>query len=125
MALLASITLDLGHRHAVHPDRRQRLAHLIELEGFYDRDDEFHGRLSLGGDRRFTMPNLSAMRAKNKRNLLLRPQPSADFCSVSRTRCGILHAAAQSRDPTTRAVPERGPRLCSAPGREETARCAA
>src|SRR3954471_22993285 len=43
---------------------------------------------------------------------------------VSRTRCSVLHAAAQSRDRTKRRALLR-PRLCSAPGREEAARCAA
>src|SRR4051794_36262891 len=37
---------------------------------------------------------------------------------VSRTRCGILHAAAQSRDRSDRCASLR-PRLCSAPLREE------
>src|SRR5436305_11962262 len=37
---------------------------------------------------------------------------------VSRTRCGILHAAPQSRDRTKRRRSVR-PRLCSAPLREE------
>src|SRR4051794_16410553 len=37
---------------------------------------------------------------------------------VSRTRCGILHAAAQNRDRTRRRTSLR-PRLCSAPLREE------
>ena len=37
---------------------------------------------------------------------------------VSRTRCGILHAAPQSRDRTEHRRPLR-PRLCSAPLREE------
>src|SRR4051812_38746573 len=43
MALLAPIALDLGHSHAVHADRGQGLAHLVELERFDDSDDEFHG----------------------------------------------------------------------------------
>src|SRR4051794_16272849 len=43
------------------------------------------------------MPNLSAMRAENKRNLARRCRLSADLC-LSRTRCSVLHAAAQSRD---------------------------
>src|SRR5205085_6728279 len=38
--------------------------------------------------------------------------------SVSRTRCGILHAAPQSRDRTKHRRSVR-PRLCSAPLREE------
>jgi hypothetical protein len=34
----------------VDPDGRQRLAHLVQLEGFDDCDDEFHGQafISLG-----------------------------------------------------------------------------
>src|SRR4051795_4863904 len=36
---------------------------------------------------------------------------------VSRTRCSVLHAAAQSRDPGLPKI--AGPRLCSAPLREE------
>src|SRR5436309_3246642 len=70
MALLAAIALDLGHRHAVHPDRGQRLAHLVELEGFYHGDDEFHGGgLAVLAGARSVMPVLSAIRAKNKRNV--------------------------------------------------------
>src|SRR4051812_39702271 len=39
---------------------------------------------------------------------------------VSRTRCSVLHAAAQSRDPSfVRRYVLHGPRLCSAPLREE------
>ena len=50
VALLAAVTLDLGDGHAVDADGRQRLAHLVKLEGFDDRDDEFHGQafISLG-----------------------------------------------------------------------------
>src|ERR1700730_3960839 len=44
VALLAAIALDLGNRHAVHTDGRQRLADLVKLEGVDDRDDEFHGK---------------------------------------------------------------------------------
>ena len=44
VALLAAVALDLGHRHAVDADGGQRLAHLVKLEGFDDRDDEFHGQ---------------------------------------------------------------------------------
>jgi hypothetical protein len=61
----------------VDPDRGQRLAHLVELEGFYDRDDEFHGPAllsrecaSIRKDRQratLSMPILSAVRAENKR----------------------------------------------------------
>src|SRR5579871_6213071 len=41
--LLAAVALDLGDRHAVHTDRGEGLADLVELERFDDRDDEFHG----------------------------------------------------------------------------------
>jgi hypothetical protein len=44
VALLATVTLYLGHRHAVDADGRQCLAHLVKLEWFDDRDDEFHGQ---------------------------------------------------------------------------------
>jgi hypothetical protein len=72
----------------VDPDRGQRLAHLVKLEGFYDRDDEFHGpafssgtRAGSGGRQRAiqSMPNLSAARAKNKRIFCLRMRLSAGF----------------------------------------------
>jgi hypothetical protein len=44
--------------------------------------------------------------------------------SVSRTRCGILHAAPQSRDPCLLMLCNHGPRLCSAPLRKSYAlRC--
>jgi hypothetical protein len=39
------------------------------------------------------------------------------MCSVSRTRCSVLHAAPQSRDPWRRGV-HNGPRISSAPRRE-------
>jgi hypothetical protein len=42
-----------------------------------------------------------------------RVKPGNDECLVSRTRCGILHAAPQSRDRTRHRSPLR-PRLCSA-----------
>jgi hypothetical protein len=41
---------------------------------------------------------------------------------VSRTRCSVLHAAPQSRDPDFCC---NGPRIRSAPRREDAARCAA
>src|SRR6202040_561898 len=41
-----------------------------------------------------------------------------------RTRCSVLHAAAQSRDRTKHRSPQR-PRLCSALRREGAAHCAA
>src|SRR5580704_6578318 len=43
MALLAAVAFDLGHGHAVHPDRGQRVTHLLELERLDDGDDELHG----------------------------------------------------------------------------------
>src|SRR5262249_31526174 len=43
VALLAAIAFDLGHRHAVDANGRQPLAHLVQFEGFDDRNDEFHG----------------------------------------------------------------------------------
>src|SRR5947209_8597077 len=46
-----------------------------------------------------------------------RVKPGNDADLVSRTRCSLLHAAAQSRDRTRRRSPLR-PRLCSAPLRE-------
>src|ERR1019366_173734 len=42
MALLAAVTLDLGHRHAVDADGGQRLADLVKLEGFDNGDNELH-----------------------------------------------------------------------------------
>src|SRR4029077_20693215 len=39
MALLTTIALDLGHGHAVDADLCQRLADLVQLEGFDDRDN--------------------------------------------------------------------------------------
>ena len=44
VALLTAVALHLGHGHAVDANRRQGLTDLIELEGFDDRDDEFHGQ---------------------------------------------------------------------------------
>src|SRR6476659_9686536 len=44
VALLAAVTLDLGDGHAVDADGSQGLAHLVKLERFDDRDDEFHGQ---------------------------------------------------------------------------------
>ena len=50
MSLLAAVALDLGHRHAVDADGRQCLAHLVKLERFDDRDDEFHGQAFISLD---------------------------------------------------------------------------
>ena len=47
MTLLASEALDLGGGHAEHADLVQRLAHFVELEGFYDGADQLHAMLCL------------------------------------------------------------------------------
>src|ERR1700721_2922296 len=44
---------------------------------------------------------------------------------VSRTRCGVLHAAPQSRDPFRDMEWRLGPRISSPPRRNMAARCAA
>src|SRR3984957_14812206 len=44
VALLAAVTLDLGHGHAADADGGERLAHLVELEGFDNGDNELHDR---------------------------------------------------------------------------------
>src|SRR5215471_14516155 len=44
VTLLAAIALDLRHRHPMHADRGEGLAHLVKFERFDDRDDELHGR---------------------------------------------------------------------------------
>src|SRR3974390_1229338 len=44
VTLLAAIALDLCHRHSMHADCGQGLAHLVKFERFDDRDDELHGR---------------------------------------------------------------------------------
>src|SRR6185437_7337504 len=43
MPLLPAVTLDLGHRQAVHPDGGERVAHLLQFERLYDRHYDFHG----------------------------------------------------------------------------------
>src|SRR5262245_44009604 len=43
VALLPAVAFHFGHRHSVNADTRERLTHLIELEWFYDSDDELHG----------------------------------------------------------------------------------
>jgi hypothetical protein len=50
VALLAAVALHFRHRHAVDADGRQRLAHLVKLEWFDDRDDEFHGQAFISLD---------------------------------------------------------------------------
>jgi hypothetical protein len=49
MAFLAPETLDLGNRHAGHPDLAERIAHIVEFERLDDGGDQFHatGPLSL------------------------------------------------------------------------------
>ncbi len=41
VALLAAIAFDLGHGHAVNADAGERVAHLVELEGFDDGETNF------------------------------------------------------------------------------------
>jgi hypothetical protein len=43
VALLPAVALDLGDGHTVEADRREGVAHLFELEGLDDGDDELHG----------------------------------------------------------------------------------
>src|SRR3982751_4705788 len=43
VALLTAVALDLGYGHAVNADRGQRLAHLVQLERFDNRNHELHG----------------------------------------------------------------------------------
>ena len=45
MALLAPKSLDLGDGDALHPDTREGFAHLVELEWFDNRCNQFHGCL--------------------------------------------------------------------------------
>ena len=51
MTLLAAEALDLGYGHALDADFHQALLHFLELEGFNDSYDEFHGSINewLGG----------------------------------------------------------------------------
>src|ERR1700730_11213707 len=44
VTLLAAVALDLGYRHAMDADRRQCLAHLVQLEWFDNGNNEFHVR---------------------------------------------------------------------------------
>jgi hypothetical protein len=57
----------------VDADRRQCLADLIELEGFDDRDDEFHGQACSPGYAAPYVPgacvNLASFRANGIKNL--------------------------------------------------------
>jgi hypothetical protein len=57
----------------VNADRRERLTDLIELEGFDDRDDEFHGQAYSPGMRRAVCPrrrvNLASFGANGIKNL--------------------------------------------------------
>src|SRR4051812_5679431 len=43
VALLTSVTLDLGDGHSVHANRSQSVADLVELERLDDGHDDFHG----------------------------------------------------------------------------------
>src|SRR5262249_39991422 len=43
MALLPPVALDLGHGHAVHADRGESVADLVELERLDDGHDDFDG----------------------------------------------------------------------------------
>jgi hypothetical protein len=45
VASLASEALDLGHRHARHPNFGERRAHVIELEGLDNGSNQFHSGL--------------------------------------------------------------------------------
>src|SRR5688572_2694711 len=45
VAFLPPEPLHLGHGNSLHADRRERLAHLVELERLDDRGNEFHGFL--------------------------------------------------------------------------------
>src|SRR4029079_2370713 len=84
VALLAAEALDLGHGHAVDAERLQRVADLVELEGFDDGDHELHGgeppvgvwerKSPIDNEnpprlvwRRADMPTISARRAEIKR----------------------------------------------------------
>ena len=46
VALLAAVAFDLADRHAVDADGVQRIAHVVELEGFDDGHDELHVSVS-------------------------------------------------------------------------------
>src|SRR6266403_2651934 len=45
MAALPAEALDLGHRHAGHPNFGERGADVVQFEGFDDGSDQFHSRL--------------------------------------------------------------------------------
>src|SRR5690554_1277196 len=49
MAFLATKALDLSYRNALHAYFRQRLAHIVKLEGFNDCSDQFHDVLPWDG----------------------------------------------------------------------------
>src|SRR5580704_10891947 len=94
VALLAAIALDLGDRHAVDADRGQRLAHLVELEGFYDGNNEFHGQAFIFRGVRLVAPwfaprqvcHLSVQLAQKvcnwKRKTIAAPCPPSLGCEV-------------------------------------------
>src|SRR5579863_191527 len=50
VALLAAVTLDLGHGHAVNADGGQRLADLVKLERFDNGDNELHVQAFISRD---------------------------------------------------------------------------
>src|ERR1700730_10616766 len=50
VALLAAVTLDLGHGHAGHPDGGQGLANLVQLEWFDNGNNELHGQAFISKD---------------------------------------------------------------------------
>src|SRR4030095_16853390 len=43
MSLFPAVAFHCGHRHSVNADSRECITHLIELEWFYDSDDDLHG----------------------------------------------------------------------------------
>src|ERR1700733_14444128 len=58
VALLTSVTLDLGHGHAADPDRGERLAHFVELEGFDNGDNELHVQAFISDFERSVTPSI-------------------------------------------------------------------
>ena len=77
VALLAAVAFDLGHGHAVHADRDQRVADFLELEWLDDGDDQFHGLPSRGPltDR----ISVSAFGSARRAGLAERDQPAHDI----------------------------------------------
>jgi len=58
----------------VDADGRQRLAHLVKLEGFDDRDDEFHGQAFISLDISWARGSMTAWSNAADANL-------ASFCA--------------------------------------------